>query len=280
MATSAEQRRENAGEVVAAAFARLQEALRSLEEYGKLLDAEMAARLEQIRYRSYTLQRAVKTSRTSLQRLHLARLCVLIDGRSSPEELRRLGRALVGAAVDVIQLRDKRLDDRRLIERACMLRELTREGDTLLVINDRADLAAVARADGVHVGQEDLSVKHARTIVGPEALVGVSTHSIQQARQAVLDGADYIGVGPVFPSETKHFDEFPGLELLRAVAAEIRLPAFAIGGITGENVSEVLATGITRVALSGAVATAPDPAAAARQLLLVLRGGDEGWEGR
>ena len=79
-------------------------------------------------------------------------------------------------------------------------------------------------------------MKDARQIVGPEALVGVSTHSIEQARQAVLDGANYIGVGPTFPSETKQFEQFPGVELLRAVAAEIRLPAFAIGGITRENV--------------------------------------------
>ena len=102
---------------------------------------------------------------------------------------------------------------------------------TLFIINDRPDLAALARADGVHVGQEELSVKDARSIVGPETLVGVSTHSIEQARQAVLDGANYIGVGPTFPSGTKQFEQFPGVELLRAVAAEIRLPAFAIGGI-------------------------------------------------
>ena len=98
-------------------------------------------------------------------------------------------------------------------------------------MNDRPDIARLAGADGVHVGQEELSVKEARTIVGPDALVGRSTHSLEQAREAVLDGANYIGVGPVFPSTTKQFAEFPGLELLRAVSAEIRLPAFAIGGI-------------------------------------------------
>ncbi|HEY4758977.1 MAG TPA: thiamine phosphate synthase, partial [Thermoguttaceae bacterium] len=110
-----------------------------------------------------------------------------------------------------------------------------------------------------------------RTILGPEALVGVSTHSIEQARQAVLDGANYIGVGPTFPSGTKHFDHFPGLELLKAVAAEIRLPAFAVGGITPANLPQVLAIGIKRIAVSGAIASAPDPAAVAHELLAALK---------
>jgi thiamine-phosphate pyrophosphorylase len=93
----------------------------------------------------------------------------------------------------------------------------------------------LCRADGVHVGQEELTIRDVRQIVGPEMLVGVSTHSIEQARQAVLDGASYLGCGPTFPSETKHFDHFPGLDFLRQVAAEISLPAFAIGGITLEH---------------------------------------------
>ena len=95
------------------------------------------------------------------------------------------------------------------------LRELTRGTDTLFIMNDRPDLAALCHADGVHLGQEDLSVKDARAIVGPDALIGVSTHTIEQARQAVLDGANYIGVGPTFPSGTKQFEKFPGLDFLR-----------------------------------------------------------------
>jgi thiamine-phosphate pyrophosphorylase len=134
-------------------------------------------------------------------------------------------------------------------------------------MNDRPDLAVLARADGVHVGQTELSVKDARSIVGPDMLVGVSTRSIEQARQAVLDGANYIGVGPTFPSNTKRFEQFPGVKLLSAVAAEIRLPAFAIGGIDRENVGEVLAAGFTRIAVSGAITAAADPVQAAKALL-------------
>ena len=270
LATPSERRRDDTAAVLAANFTRLQEALRSLEEFGKLLDPDLAAALEQLRYRTYTLHRAVEITRTSLERLGRARLYVLIDGRSSPEAFAALARSLVDAGVDVIQLRDKQLDDRRLLERARLLREATRSSATLFVINDRPDLAALAGADGVHVGQEELSVKDARSIVGPDALIGVSTHSIEQARQAVLDGANYLGAGPTFPSGTKRFERFPGLELLRAVAAEIRLPAFAIGGIDRRNLPEVLATGICRVAVSGAVTTASDPAAAANELLAAI----------
>jgi thiamine-phosphate pyrophosphorylase len=128
----------------------------------------------------------------------------------------------------------------------------------LFIVNDRPDLAKLARADGVHVGQEELTVQEVRQIAGPEILVGVSTHDLHQARQAVLDGADYIGCGPTFPSETKPFDHFPGLDFLRQVAGEISLPAFAIGGITLQNLPQVLATGIRRVAVAGALAAADD----------------------
>jgi thiamine-phosphate pyrophosphorylase len=315
LATPTESRRENAADVLRANFTRLEEALRSLEEFSKAavvhsersLETEggtrkaenrkpktenrkpkavrssiinhqssirwdLAAELKQLRYRAYTLHRAVEITRSSLARLDRARLYVLIDGGSSPEQFQRLAAALVEAGVHAIQLRDKQLDDRRLLDRARLLRELTRRSNTLFIMNDRPDLAVLSRADGLHVGQEELTVKDARTIVGPEVLIGVSTHTLAQARQAVLDGANYIGVGPVFPSGTKQFDEFPGVGFLRAVADEIRLPAFAIGGITRENVPEVLATGFTRVAVAAAITAATDPAAAARDMLATLEG--------
>jgi thiamine-phosphate pyrophosphorylase len=137
-------------------------------------------------------------------------------------------------------------------------------------MNDRPDLAVLAQADGVHIGQDELTVKDARAIVGPRAFIGVSTHSIEQARQAVLEGANYIGVGPTFPSGTKRFESFTGLELLKAVAAEIRLPAFAIGGITLDNLPAVLAAGMARVAVSGAICATHDPATAAGRFLAML----------
>lgn len=265
-----ERSREGTRGVLVANFTRLEESLRTLEEFGKILDPDLAAEVKQLRYHAYTLQRAVEITRDSRERLDRARLYVLVDARPSAEEFTELVRSLVESGVGVLQLRDKRLDDRRLLERARLLRELTRGSETLFVVNDRPDLALLAGADGVHIGQEELAVKDARSIVGPDALIGVSTHSVEQVRQAVLDGANYVGVGPVFPSDTKHFEAVAGLELLRAVSAETRLPAFAIGGINRENLPQVLAAGFNRIAVGGAILSAADPAATAKELLAAL----------
>ena len=274
LSTAAERARPDMASVVAANFKRLEESLRSLEEFGKVVDPELGAELERLRYRSYTLERAVETTCNSIERLAGVRLYVLVDGRSNLAEFEALVAALVSTGVGAIQLRDKHLADRELLARARRLGELTCSTRTLFIMNDRPDLAKLAGADGVHIGQEELTVHDARAIVGPRMLIGVSTHSLAQARAAVLDGASYIGVGPTFASRTKQFDpiQLTGLDLLRTVVAEVRLPAFAIGGIDCDNLGEVLSAGFTRVAVSGAVALAADPAAAARELLRQIAG--------
>jgi thiamine-phosphate pyrophosphorylase len=271
LSIESEMTRGSPADVAAANIRRLQESLRSLEEYAKLLDPEAAARCEALRYRSYTLQKSLAAPGATRPTLDDARLYVLLDGRNDAEAFATLARAIIDAGADVVQLRDKRLDDFALLARARQLRALTAGTNTRFILNDRADLSVAADADGVHVGQEDLSVADVRRIVGPNHLVGVSTHSIAQARQAAADGADYLGVGPVFPGETKSFAQYPGLELVRAVSAEIRLPAFAIGGITPDNVAQIVQAGLHRVAVSGAVMNAADPAEAVRSLICKLR---------
>lgn len=280
---TSERERNDIGAVAVANLKRAQEALRSLEEFGKLVSADFAQRAKQLRYKSYTIEQQIAgridegSSRITAPlpgvsgrgdrsaRLAAAQLYVLVDGCRDAASFAELARSLIEAGVDVLQLRDKRLADAELLARARLLRELTLGTPTLFVMNDRPDLAALAGADGVHVGQEELSVDEARAIIGPDMLVGVSTHSIEQARRAVADGADYIGVGPTFPSATKQFDAFTGVALLRSVAGEIALPAFAIGGVALENLDQVLAAGMTRVAVSSAIAQAQCPAATARE---------------
>jgi thiamine-phosphate pyrophosphorylase len=164
------------------------------------------------------------------------------------------------------------MNDRELLAWAQVARQITRELGKLLIINDRCDIALLADADGVHIGQEDLSVADARRIVGPGRLIGVSTHSVEQLRQAILDGADYVGIGPVFPSATKDFENFPGLEYVRAATAETSLPAFALGGLSPSNIHTVVAAGAVRVAVSSAICQAADPRSVARQLKGALAG--------
>ena len=177
--------------------------------------------------------------------------------------------------MNLVQLREKSLADRELLVVARRIRDWTRAAEVLFVMNDRPDLAVLSDADGVHVGQDELDVRSVRRLVGPGRLIGVSTHSIEQARQAVLDGADYLGVGPVFPSDTKSFDELAGLEFVRQVAEEISLPWYAIGGITAENIDEVIEAGARRVAVSATICAAEDAASASHHLGRLLAAAQE-----
>ena len=265
LAGEGEYERREISDVLSANFGRLQESLRSLEEFSKLETPQVAQEFERLRYRSYTLHKEVLANcppspqervrgnpRQTLP--ESVKLYALTDCGADETEFRGKIQSLIADGADVIQLRDKEADDRTLLERAKVLRELTQESErgVLFVVNDRPDLARLADADGVHVGQEELSVQDVRRIVGDEMLIGVSTHNIEQARTAVRDGANYLGAGPVFPSTTKEFETFPGLDFLREVAAEIRIPVFAIGGIDADNVSQVFETGIVRIAVSSA----------------------------
>lgn len=268
-----EYRRTTAKDVLAANFARLQESLRSLEEFSKIEHPAMSRRFERLRYESYTLHKTIgfdQSNKPDSEKvdspesrflLNEARLYVLLDARENKEDFARMARELVQGGADIIQLRDKTADDRTLLARSSILREIivASERRVLFVMNDRPDLAMLAGADGVHVGQTELSAQDVRTIVGPELLVGVSTHDIDQVRQAIAAGADYIGVGPVFESTTKSFHEFPGLDFLERLAGEANIPAFAIGGITPENLDRVLETRIHRIAVGGAILDADDP---------------------
>jgi thiamine-phosphate pyrophosphorylase len=272
ISTDTEQKRYSLLAVAQANLKRAQEALRTLEEFGKLRSVHSASALEQLRYRTYTLEKAIVLGATARQRLGDARLYVLLSGASCAAALDwTIAEAAAGGA-RVVQLREKDIPDRQLLERARQVRRWTRAAGVLFVLNDRPDIARLAEADGVHLGQDDLPVKEARRILGPDALIGVSTHDVEQVRQAVLDGASYIGVGPVFPSGTKTFNELAGPAFVRQAMAETSLPAFAIGGINAETIDQVAAAGARRVAVGQAVAQADDPRSAAARLLSALGG--------
>ncbi len=264
--TSAEQARHSLTAVVLANLKRLQEALRSLEEFGKLHSGSLGQALEQLRYRSYTLERALLLGADARQRLADARLYVLVSGSLCTAALDWTIHEAAAGGAQVFQLREKHLTDRALLERARQVRRWTREVGVLFIVNDRPDIARLAEADGVHLGQDDLPVKEARRILGPEALIGVSTHDLGQLRQAILDGASYLGVGPTFPSGTKTFTEFPGLEFVRQAAAETSLPVFVLGGVNRDTIEAAVAAGARRVAVSQAICRADDPRQAATEL--------------
>jgi thiamine-phosphate pyrophosphorylase len=190
------------------------------------------------------------------------RLYGITDERFHPgrEMITVMEEALRGG-VDIVQLRDKTSSKRLILEKAKALRELTRRYGALFVVNDHIDIAIASEADGVHLGQDDLPLEEARRILGPDPIIGISTHSIEEAREAEQGGADYIGVGPVYPTKTKSDVVAPvTLSYVRQAASEIRIPFVAIGGIKLHNVDEVLEAGATRIcAVSEIVGSADVP---------------------
>lgn len=197
-------------------------------------------------------------------------LYLVIDGLDGGEKLAQtVGQALAGG-VGIVQLREKRRRGSFLLGAAKVVRDLCKQAGALFILNDLPALAVAVGADGVHLGQEDIAVPIARRLVGEDLLIGLSTHSPSQVEAAQGCGADYIGVGPVFPTPTKPGRPAVGVELVRFAAQRSTLPWFAIGGIDATNVGEVAAAGAKRVAVVRALANAADPASAARQLLVGL----------
>jgi thiamine-phosphate pyrophosphorylase len=182
--------------------------------------------------------------------------------------------AAVRGGATVVQLRDKHASARALAESARALVGLLRPLGVPLLVNDRVDVAVAAGADGAHVGQSDLAAADARRLLGPDALLGVSATTVEEARAVDRAAADYVGAGPVFPTGSKDDADPPtGLDGLAAIAAATTLPTVAIGGISVANAGGVIAAGARGVAVISAICSADDPEAAARALAAAVRGG-------
>ncbi|MFA5165371.1 MAG: thiamine phosphate synthase [Candidatus Omnitrophota bacterium] len=195
------------------------------------------------------------------------RLYVIIDSRSANgRDLAEVASEAVEGGADIIQLREKEMPAREIVALGRAIRKAVDGTGALFIINDRPDIAAASGADGVHLGQDDLPQEEARAIIGKGKVIGVSTHSLEQALAAEKAGADYIGVGPVFATPTKP-DYIPvGTGLIREVSKKVKIPFVAIGGIDTGNVGQVLDAGARRIAVVRAVCGAGDVRNAARSL--------------
>ena len=195
-----------------------------------------------------------------------ARVYLVTDGRDGGRELRSFLDDVLGAGVDVLQLREKELEAGPILERAAIFREACDRHGVPFIVNDRADLAIAAGADGVHLGQDDLPIEAARQIVGRSMIVGRSTHDPDQVRRAEREDVDYVAVGPVNETPTKPGRQAAGIELLPVAARTLTKPWFAIGGIDTSNIAAVREIGATRVVIVRALTQARDPVAALKAL--------------
>ena len=203
-------------------------------------------------------------------------LYVILDrGAAGGRDLATLLDAVLEGGCRLVQLREKTMPLNELYPVAHALRRRCREAACLFIVNDRVDLALALEADGVHVGQDDLPAREARRLLRPGMILGVSTHDESQARRARDDGADYVAVGSMYPTGSKAGFRLVGPDLVRRVRPEIPVPLVAIGGITVDNVAEVIRAGADAVAVISAVCATPDPAAAARRFLETIRAAQE-----
>jgi len=203
-------------------------------------------------------------------RLRRARLYLCTDIRDGSQDLSRFLGAVLGAGVDIVQMREKTADPAAKREAARVFRRLTDKHAALFIVNDDSDLATSCDADGVHLGQEDQSPEVARRLLGEDLLIGRSTHAPEELLRALDEPVDYLGVGPVRSTPTKPGREGVGLEFVRFAVANAPVPFFVTGGMNASTIPEVLRAGATRVVVVRALTEAKDPAEAVKELRALL----------
>lgn len=251
-----------------AACKRLSEALRVLAEVVHTQDPVLAQILERLRYDSYTLERDITLAAGPGRLFRKVGLYVVITSDLPAEALTLTARCMAGG-VDCLQLRCKHLQDRSRLALGREFVRMCRDGGIVSIINDRVDLAVACEADGVHLGVEDLPVSEARRLLHRPLIVGATTHNLDELGRACQENPTYVAIGPAFATATKPDLPPAGLGYIRQALEQLAgtgIGHVAIGGITVENIDQVLHAGARTVAVCSAVTTAPDPAAACRQL--------------
>lgn len=265
------QHREQLANVVHANAGRVAEALRVIEECCKLIgNGAVAHRIESLRYATYTLHQQIAGRLARSPRQY--RLCVLLTERLCRKPWDQVAAEAIAGGADCLQLREKELTDAELLRRARRLVSLA-DGCSVF-INDRPDIALLSQSTGVHLGQTDMPLADARTLAGSRLLIGVSTENLEQARAAVMGGADICGVGPMFPTTTKDKPRLAGPGYLQAFLLDevtLGVPHLAIGGISPMNVQQLAAVGCRGIAVSSVVCGADNPRRVCEELVTALQ---------
>lgn len=275
--------KKNLPEIIISNFRRLSEALRSITEYLKIQPARpdvpcpndcsvgrvsgwspaLATRIEKLRFEAYQLEQRFFYLLYPKQLLQKIRLYVLVPEKIDNRPIDKIIIELIKGGADAIQLRAEKLNDKELLILARKIRKITRHANMLFIVNDRIDIALLSQADGIHLGETDISIRDARRLLGSDKIIGATSHSIEEALDAEKNGADYISVGPFFPSPTKPLLKPRGFGYLKNIAKKIHIPYIAIGGINKTNLPVLLKThkklfkSPIKIAVSSAILTRP-----------------------
>lgn len=266
-------REKNTVSLLCANFKRVQEGLRTLEELAKTdLSSKEITIFERSRYISYDLEKRFisKVSRSGFKLPELYGITYHKDscGRSNIEVVQEM----IKAGIKLIQYREKDLSIKDRYIECKTIRKLTKESEVLFIINDHIDIAMLVDADGVHIGQDDIPISQVRKLLGDDKIIGLSTHSPEQAKKAVDEGADYIGVGPIFKTRTKvNVCDPVGFSYLEWVENNITIPYVAIGGIKEHNLHEILKRGADSVALVSEITGNPNIPEKVKQLKTIFK---------
>lgn len=254
-----------------AAAKRASEAIRALAEACQPINPEACAVMERLRFDVYALEKDTAMAAHVRSKFGPVRLYVLINAepQTDTQSILNLAQQCVAGGADALQLRAKGLEDKPLLLLARRFVEVCRTSGAISIINDRADIATLANADGVHLGRNEICVSDARSLARRPLIVGGSTHNLDELREAIAAGYDYVGVGPAFASPTKPDVTVAGLEYLQAAAgalSETGIYPVAIGGIEQHNITQVIAAGIRTAAVSSCVSRCPEPQAYCKTL--------------
>ena len=242
-------KRNNASSIISSNAARVQEALRVIEEFSRDHNQNLCKISSEIRYEIYNLEiELLETQSNYLLRKILNENDLYLITLDVENLFEKINNILEGG-VKIIQLRFKQGKDSDNLKFAIKVRELCNKFDAILLINDRVDIALACKADGVHLGQDDMDIKSARNILGFSKIIGISANNALDIEKAIQDGCDYLGIGPVFATSTKK-DKVPlGIDTLKSLSKDISIPWFAIGGIKQENISLLKENNIRKVAI-------------------------------
>ena len=261
-------KRNTPDQIISSNAGRVQEALRVIEEFSRQHNHELSKIAAEIRYEIYSLEielLRLSKSKRSEEILKENDLYVITDEK---ENLLEIIEALLIAGVKIIQYRFKTGTDKDHLQEAIQIKNLCKRYNTIFIVNDRVDIALASNADGVHLGQDDLDLRASRKLLGYSKLIGISANNEIDISNALKNGCDYIGIGPVFETATKKNKKPLGIEKIKTLTKDINIPWFAIGGIKTNNISYLKSNGIKKVALVSQLMNAKDPK---RDAIMILK---------